>query len=57
MNDLSTPVGFVMIYFDFLPRFTTREETFWFVNHELEKINGSRMFNDYKYFRESIFNR
>jgi hypothetical protein len=53
-NDLSTFFGFVYLYFDMLPRFKTREETFWFVNHELEKINGYRMVEDYQQFRERL---
>lgn len=52
MYDLNTKYGFYVLYFDMLPRFRTQEETFWFVNHELEKINEYRMFEDYKEFRE-----
>ena len=44
MNDLSTITGFYETYLKLLPQYESKETCFDFLNKEIEKINGSKMF-------------
>jgi hypothetical protein len=55
MYDLSTKKGYVMLYFEFLPQYKTKNKCFEFVNIELENINGFRMFKDYVSFKKYLY--
>lgn len=54
MNDLTTTLGFYKTYLDFLPEFETQKKCFDFINAEIEKINGSKMFSSFKDFKKHI---
>ena len=44
MNDLTTITGFYKTYLELLPQYETQKECFDFLNAEVKKINGEKMF-------------
>lgn len=51
MNDLTTIKGFYETYLKLLKQYKNKEECFNFLNKEVEKINGEKMFlniNDFE---------
>ena len=53
--DITTTLGFYNTYFQLLGFYKTQEDTFEYLNNEVEFILGQKPFKNYEEFRNSIF--
>jgi hypothetical protein len=48
--DFTTKVGFYYTYFDLLKVHSSKTEAFNFLNNQVEKITGKKLYTDYSSF-------
>jgi hypothetical protein len=57
MHDFTTTFGFTIIYFQLLPHFKTKEETFKYLNEFVEYATGVKPYKSYDHFRSFVYKK